>query len=383
MNKKEKTILCDAKAFCFGPISKLLAVSEKLYEKYNIIFLVSRTSKMLSGHAHADKIVECDTESEKDLIANEDLFKSADLFINIMNPISAKFAAERNLPIVEIDSLFWMWENISNEILNAEIYFIQNFEGVEKQLEKFAGKIKNPVLVGPIVKNFSSNVVRKNKLLINLGGMESASIKVGVNTNYPYVIAWILESVLSKCSSFDEIFCAGNRDILEKINRKMPNSVVRFHFFEHDDFLFQLAEAKLVISSPGLTTAFEAFNLETPILFLPPQNYSQYWNLDSFIKNNIAQGAINWNHLYPESNIIKNEEQKIGIEKVLQCTRKFENDKKARLKIEQYIIQIISLKESELLGIGKRQKKYFDFLGGNGTETICEKISILLDDKKH
>ena len=378
MNNKKKTILCDAKAFCFGPISKLLTVSEKLYEKYNIIFLVSRTSKMLSGHAHADKIVECDTENEQDLLAHEELFKSADAFINIMNPISAKFAAERKLPIIEIDSLFWMWEKISDDILNSELYFIQDFEGVQEQLKKFAGKIKNPVLVGPIVKDSPNDVVKKKKLLINLGGMESASIKVGVNTNYPYVITQLLEDILAKRDDFDEIVCAGNKDILEEMRKRIPNGVIKFQFFEHDDFMRQIAESKLIISSPGLTTAFEAFNSGVPILFLPPQNYSQYWNLESFIAKDIAPGAINWNHLYPENNIIKNEEQKIGIEKVLQCTRKFETDKRAWLKVDHYINQIVSLDEKELQEIGKKQKAYFDSLGGNGTRTIVERIEKLL-----
>ena len=213
MRKKNKTILCDAKAFCFGPISKLLTVSEKLYDKYRIVFLVSGTSKMLSEHTRADEIIECDTENENDLIIHEDLFKSADLFINIMNPISARFATDRKLPIVEIDSLFWMWESISEEILNSEIYFIQDFDGVAEQMKKFSGKIKNPILVGPIIKDVPSNVTKKNKLLINLGGMESASIKVGVNTNYPYVIMKLINDILLRHNVFDEIVCAGNKDI--------------------------------------------------------------------------------------------------------------------------------------------------------------------------
>ena len=174
---------------------------------------------------------------------------------------------------------------------------------------------------------------------------------------------------------------AGNKDILEEIEKRTPHGVIQYQFFEHDEFLHQIAEAKLIISSPGLTTAFEVFNSETPIFFIPPQNYSQYWNLEGFISNDIAPGAINWNHLYPENNIIKNEEQKIGIEKVLQCTRNFENDKGAQLKIEQYINHIFSMNEEELQKIGKQQKKYFNSLGSNGTNIIIQKITGLLDKK--
>lgn len=380
--RKNKTILCDAKAFCFGPISKLLTVSERLFEKYRIVFLVSRTSKMLSEHACVDEIVECDTENIADLLAHEALFKSADLFVNIMNPLSARFAAERGLPMVQIDSLFWMWEQIAEEILGSEIYFIQDFEGVSEQMKKFSGRIRNPFLVGPIVKEVPTGVSKKNKLLINLGGMESASIKVGVNTEYPYTIMRLINDVLAKGHNFDEIVCAGNRDILEEMKKRIPNGAIHYQFFEHDEFLRQIAESRLIISSPGLTTAFEVFNSGIPVFFIPPQNYSQYWNLDSFIKNGVATRAINWNHLYPEVSILKCEEQKDGIEKVLQCTRNFEKDQVAWSRVEDYIRHLLTLSAEELKEVGERQKKYFETLGGNGTEVIVRKITELLDRQK-
>lgn len=379
MNKKKKTILCDAKAFCFGPISKLLTVSERLHEKYNIIFLVSRTSKMLSIHAHADQIIECDTENIEELKDQAEVFKKADLFINIMNPISAKFAAEIGLPIVEIDSLFWMWENISEDLLNSKIYFIQDFEGVKEQLEKFSKKMFNPVLVGPIVKNVPLGIERKNKLLVNLGGMESSIIKVGINTDYPFVIIKLLNDLLAKFNGFDEIVCAGNEDIINEMKKRMPNGPIEFKFFEHDEFLSQIAESKMIISTPGLTTAFEAFNSKTPIFFLPPQNYSQYWNLESFILKGVADGSINWNQLYPQCNIIKNEEQKVGIEKVLECTHAFESDKNACAVVTNYINMVISLDKKTLNDVAVEQKNYFDSLGGNGTDVIVEKINKLLE----
>ncbi len=378
--KNRKNILCDAKAFCFGPISKLLVVSELLCEKYNVIFLVSGTSKILTEHTKDVSIYECNTEDREDLLKHRHLFEEADIFINIMNPISAKFAAECNVPIVEIDSLFWMWESILDEILNSERYFIQNFDGVEEQLRKYGSQIKHPVLVGPIVKDIPDAVPKKNKLLINLGGMESTSIKVGVNTNYPFVITRILEETLSDQHPFDEIICAGNKDIIEKIKELLPKSTITFNFFDHDAFLRELAEAKILITSPGLTTAFESFNAEVPTFFLPPQNYSQYWNLDSFIKNDIAQSAINWNNLYPDTKIIKNEEQKKGIEKVLTCTNNFEHDYASQNKIKEYIRAIIKSDEKELKDVASKQKRYFDSLGGNGTNIIAKQIEELLSE---
>ena len=45
--------------------------------------------------------------------------------------------------------------------------------------------------------------------------------------------------------------------------------------FGHEEFLKLLAEARLVLTSPGLTTTLECEALGTPVRFLLPQNYSQ------------------------------------------------------------------------------------------------------------
>ena len=376
---RKKKILCDAKAFCFGPVSKLLMICEHLKEKYELIFLVSGTSKILSNDGSADRIIECNTEDENELKKNEIEFRKADLFINIMNPVSAKFASKIGIPQIQIDSLFWMWDDISKEVLDSDIYFIQNFEGVEKQLNKFKGKIKNPVIIGPIIKDPLGDIKEKNKLLINLGGMESAFIKVGVNTQYPFVISGILDKMFSRNIDFDEIIFAGNKEVLEKIKLKFPKSKIKFKFFDHNSFLKEIKEAKLILTSPGLTATFEAFNTGTPVFFLPPQNYSQYWNLDNFIQKGIAKYAINWNKIYPEFNILRNEEQKKGVEKILSCIQRFEKDEEAWLKIENSIKSVINTSEYELKDIAKRQKNYIESLGGNGTKKIVEDIGRFLD----
>ena len=188
--------------------------------------------------------------------------------------------------------------------------------------------------------------------------MESASIKIGINTNYPFVIMELLDKVLSENNVFDEIVCCGNKKVLKDISDKLPNSKIKFKFYEHDSFLKQIAEAKMIISSPGLTTAFESFDLKTPMFFLPPQNYSQYWNLDTFSKNKISADALNWDDLYPDSNIIKNEEQLIGIKKVLNCVNSFESDSTAQQKIKNYIEKVIRLSDTELEIITNKQFRY-------------------------
>ena len=95
-------VLCDAVSFGYGPIGKLLAVSPFLPATWTITLLASNTSYALATKSNFKNVVFCDTESFADLQEKHSLFIQSDLFINIMNPVSAKFASQIGIPMVEI-----------------------------------------------------------------------------------------------------------------------------------------------------------------------------------------------------------------------------------------------------------------------------------------
>ena len=375
-NGEMHTILCDAVPFCFGPISKMITVSEKLSVQNRVSMLVSGTSQDLANKSHVDSLINCNTEETNELKKQEMRIKTSDLFINIMNPISARFVKSIDVPQVQIDSLFWMWDQIPQEILESEIYFIQNFEGVEKQLTRYYDKIKNPKLVGPIVKD-PPLVEKTNKLVINFGGMESGSIKVGKNSNYPFIISKILDEIKNKLD-FDEILCLGNGHIMDTIQKNNQSKKIKYGFLGHDEFIREIASAKMLLTSPGLTTTFEAFNANTPTFFLPPQNYSQYWNLSGFNDKEITNGALNWDDYY-NIKISENEDENSGIRKVLSCINNFESDTKKQKDLSKYILDLTKFEDNKLNKVGRKQKRYFNELGGNGTPTIIKLINNLLE----
>ncbi len=369
------TILCDAVPFCFGPVSKMLTVSEQLGKDNRVSMMVSGTSQQLANKSRIDSLIQCNTESIDSLKEQEMRIKTSDIFVNVMNPVSAKFVHGIGKPQIQIDSLFWMWETIPDEILNSEIYFIQNFEGVEKQLANYFDKIKNPRLVGPIVKDYPK-VKKSNKLIINFGGMESASVKIGENSNYPFAIAKILDEIEGKLD-FDKILCLGNGKVMDELQRKNKSTKITYDFLGHDEFIAELASAKMLISSPGLTTSFEAFNVGTPVFFLPPQNYSQFWNLRGFNNQGLAQNSLNWSDYY-DVQIDENEDELSGIKKVLACVNRFDGDRKSWDKLANYILDSVQKDSAELEKITRKQKKYFNKLGGNGLPAIVKEINKLL-----
>lgn len=362
-------ILCDAVPFCFGPTSKMISVAEHLKgENTQILLLASGTSKELGSKSKLFRVIDCNSERQAELEKHRELFKKADLFVTVMNPVSAKFAQKLKKPTIYIDSLFWMWDKIPNHLYDVDKYFIQNFYNSQKTLQKYT-KIKNAEIVGPIIDD--SKPIEKNKheyIVVNFGGMESTLIKIGKNSSYPLTVGKIIEEVLTKANQ-KAYFC-GNDKVLKKfLNTNSKNIIISGR--NHKDFLELLRKSKLLITVPGLTTTFEAFYYETPVAFLPPQNYSQLLNLDIFRKKNLAKNSFQWSDIYPHIKIQPGENEKKSVEKVLKCIKKFESDKTAQKKFRNYLTNLIQLERSNST---IKQKQYLNSLGENSAKNIANYI---------
>ena len=147
-------------------------------------------------------------------------------------------------------------------------------------------------------------------------------------------------------------------------------------------FLEELASSKMLLTSPGLTTSFEAFSFEIPTFFLPPQNYSQYWNLSKFNKHGLVFKDTNWSSIFPDLKILQNEPEEDGVKKVLEAIHRFDNNQLAQKKISDSLAQILEVKESQKRAIQSKQKKYFEYIGGNGTKKISGTLKKFLGENE-
>ncbi len=366
----KKIILCDAVPFCFGPISKMISIAEKIDKKeYDLILLASGTSLELGKKSNLFKIVNCNTESNVDLIKNKKWFEKADVFVNVMNPKSVEYALSLNKKVIYIDSLFWMWDKVPDFADKVEAYFAQNFVGVKDRIiSESRDKIN---LVGPIIGNAFRGVKKKNHIVVNFGGIESSMIKIGKNSNYPFVIGKLIEKVFS--NSKEKVYFCGNDKIIRKAIPKRKNFIIGS--MEHREFLKVLSEAKLLITIPGLTTTFEAFNYNVPTIFLPPENYSQFLNLKSFEMHSAGKKIFNWSDIYKTKINLFEDEQK-AVDKILFLIRRFEKDKINKLNFKNKLIKV--LKNVNSISV-KNQDKFIKSLGENSVLQIAEKICCAAD----
>jgi len=363
------TILCDAVPFCFGPVSKMISIAEHLRQPgVKLQLLASGTSLELGSKSGLFEIKHCNSESTVDLKKRQKSFEGADAFITVMNPEAAKFSLKLGIPTIYVDSLFWMWDVIPKQLYGADRYFIQNFSDSKAVLRKHSG-LRNAEIVGPIIDD-SLGIEKKKEdyLLVNFGGMESSLIQVGKNSRYPFVVGKIVAQALAETKQ-KAYFCGNNKIVRKAISRNPRSRWVGGK--SHKAFLEILRKAKGMLTIPGLTSTFEAFYYEVPLVFLPPENYSQFLNLHILRNGGTAPRAFHWSDVYPNLNVRPHENEKEGVRKVLRCIKKFEADKVAQKKFKDYLVESL---EGDKVRTVLRQKNYLNSLGKNSAKKIADYV---------
>lgn len=244
-------------------------------------------------------------------------------------------------------------------------------------MKRYGEKIKNLKSVGPIV-DLDSLINRSinNQALVNYGGMEAAGwYQVGKDSNYPYVITELLVKKVD-FSSFDKVIFTGNERIISELDKKYGNSKFIFKTLPHRFFTQELANSKLVLTTPGLETPLESFTYQVPTIFLPPSNSSQYVQLDDFNKNGAAYMALHFKDYYLELNF-KDKNLKEMMVIFLEELKRFENDRKALENVSSRINDFISNKQLQVKQV-EGQKKYLERVGKNGLNSALEIINSFL-----
>ena len=164
-----------ASSFGYGPVSKLLAVAKGLKAlSYGLCFVGEGPALELANRFPFDKVYAGDETRHQRGIARE--LDRSDGIVNVMHPRFEQLARGTSLPHFYIDSLFWMWSRLNPWTAQADIYFIQNFPGVESNVDRWQADMRNPQIVGPIVDishHLPAGRSETSKLVINYGGMAS------------------------------------------------------------------------------------------------------------------------------------------------------------------------------------------------------------------
>ncbi|OKP05364.1 hypothetical protein [Xenorhabdus eapokensis] len=340
MLKKIPYIIFDADPFCFGPISTTLNVVEKLKQRNKLapdtkfILLGTLTSSQLGQKSGLfDEIYECDTTSVTELSRYSELISGASLYIINTNLNSINFVSKFTTSIIYIDTLFWMWDNLHVDLHKIEKTFIQEFHGIERNIERFHDKLGNYQVIPPILHNSLQQCMMDapppEGILITLGGIDTVYADT---TDFYY---HFLEELLSipHLQNETNITIAGGGKTIINLAEMFAKTHPHIHIgcFARHDFLQKLHRARKVLANPGLTTFYECITLNKDVFFLPPQNYSQQLQLNVYLKNYFSnEYGFLWQSEYGYPDIPPYLPEKDGLALIKKCNNLFINNPKER-----------------------------------------------------
>ncbi len=280
--------------FGLGPVGKLSSIicaSEGEFEWY------------ASGQEFDTKIFDKNrfrqvlwTENEKEI---ERFVKNNNIkyALVILKNKYARFLKSIGLKVVYVDSLPFMWTEEDARAgkipYNMDVYCAQKTIELNKKSKTMFSKVKNLKWVNPIIpvdEKLSKKEINNN-IIINVGGLHSP---VGNGEEYiNVVIKPLIECLKLKYENKNIILTCGNKaqntlkEVLGKYN-------IQIETFCQSEFIDEIKKCFLFCTSPGLTTLLEIANLDRKVIILPPQNLSQFYNLEYAKKILHEYKVIDW-----------------------------------------------------------------------------------------
>ena len=373
-------LILTAEDFAFGPIGKLLIIADLLKKQgHSLTFAGFGTSLQLAKKFPFDAIYELDTDDPSNKETLEKIIKQSDMLISSMDISSVVIAKRLGKLTTWIDCLFWFWDDIPDSVLNTDLFIKERSLNDSKNELKFAAKIKNMHNIGPIIGSVK-NGERKKQALISYGGGEAThSYKIGVDTNFPFVMTKIFLDHVD-LTQFDKVIVATNENTVKDLKKKFPQTPFEFICLPFDKFLNELSQSELILITPGLVTTEAAFNYDTPTIFLPASNNSQYLQLQEFRERGLASASVSMSDFMEKLNLKTipiSESTKI----VLGQLRNLEDSSGLQVKIGKAINKLVNTRKEWLVESVTKGRKFIDSLGGNGAQAAADKITQLLNTK--
>lgn len=338
-------VLFDAAAFCFGPASTLEVVLDELLDDDLDLMVLSSgtTAEFLAGYSARCTLVPCDSDEPAELARRRHLFQRCDLFVSNTNPVSARYALEQGVPTIYVDTLFWMWDDIDPLIARSAVYVAQTFAGIEENRRRIGGEIADFRLVGPLVGQPSERT-RAGHCLISYGGMASKFTVPGVTNRYAWTMTRLLLEAFERAPAFDRYLFRGCGRVMDALEREFGDSRCEFAFAPRAQHLDEMASARNLLLSPGLTGSYEAIGAGTPTWLLPPQNYSQQLQAETFLGLDPAPfDGRHWSQIYPDLALRRYMPEEEAVALVSATVRRFEEDADTRRQYADMIVGALPL----------------------------------------
>lgn len=373
--QKKENILVATSCFGLGPVGKLNSIIETAKDEFNWYATGEKFdfNVLDTPNIFKDTCFTLDKEEIRKFIKENNIKYAIVVLKNKM----AHILKELNIKVVYVDSLPFMWseEDAKEGKIPYEVdcYCAQKTLELSENSQAFFSKVKRLYWVNPIVniekyKNIKEQKVKKNTILINLGGLHSPNTD-GIDY-VDVVLIPLLELLKSK--KIYVTTSSSSKEILKEHLHNFKN--VEVVTLEQGIFLNYVKNCELFFTSPGLTTIIESSILRDNAIFLPPQNISQFYNIEYAKQVFKYYKEITWDNgeltLNGLRKILNNDEKSV-IQNINKEIKKM-NNTKVILRYKKYLDYKLKQKMSE--NLSSKSKLY------NGSEQIINILKKIIKE---
>src|SRR5262245_30996498 len=132
----------------YGPTVMAIAIAESLEGDVTRLFAGQGPGYDLARRACFEKLVHTDSMADRVTQRMERALLECDVVVSVMNQRVARWAAQRAIPCVYVDSLLWMWATPPS-VPAGVCYFQEDWPGSAARLEEWRHRFHEPEIVGP------------------------------------------------------------------------------------------------------------------------------------------------------------------------------------------------------------------------------------------
>ncbi len=365
-----KRIICAGEAFGYGTTTMLISIVRHLAGRASCAFVGKGIAMEMARRYEFDDYYEADTSTYEGTKTCATYLKSGDMVLCAINPHIMRVAGEADVPCVAADSLAWMW-NAPNAPRTVLRYFVENFPGVEEQLQAFKADLPEYEVVGPIIDDrWASLDTERQQILVNFNGIASWLTPPPVQRAYVQSVWSAVRQALG--DTHLPILVTGGAHGLQWIREMEPehNEHLRLASLPPSAFLQELARSQIFITPAGLRAMGEGFTYGVPTVFLPPKCMSEELALQALRQAGVAPCSLRWSDLYalPE---LAGKDEDAGCEIVNQAILDFAQDKQGQATLAQSLRSFLN-KPKEL---AHQQQPFIASMGQNGARRIAAFLS--------
>lgn len=367
-------VLVTAEAFGYGPIVTAVNVLKSLLAKCNVdlIFMGSGVALEQAIKSNLFKqYIEADTFDRKQLEIHKNFFLASDIIISFENIEGAVYGVDLGKDVFYLDNLFWMWDSIPEQLKDTKCYFIVDAFDINTNLKRIGTDIKNKCIVGPL-RDFKmiQNESVEDRIVVNFGGGESFLIDSQIVIEYYKNLLELLDICIDEIGKKEVIVCGGNK-MMEALKTSITtNNTFDFKSFAHDEYINIMKQSKYLVLSPGMGNMYETLALDQEVFFVPPINYSQFWQLENYRNTRIISGGLNWGDFGWDANISQYIEESIGVDQVMNNLKRFIKDPHAKeIMKDRFTLYLKGEENNE-----NKKKEYFDSMRKDGVDVTVDEI---------